>query len=280
MRRLLVLLSVLLSFVLAAPALAAAGWEEVRDRLVPLPPGFVETNEANAINGKINMTDLMSAAGEEMPDGLSKDDIAELNDAGFARTLINQEQGDVLVIMGFRANNDEDAGYIVEGMLDSATEDSEMKKDEAASTDDVHVYSMTSTQANGQAAVIRKGKFAYLFLVANQKTVANKDLAKNLATQQLAALPAGSTEVGGDEASSAVVALVIFGILIALVVFLLVRRANKRAKEAEANRLAESGSGVDQPGAVEGVGTGYAEVGSSGTDPLAGGPPADPPLSQ
>lgn len=282
-RRLVVLLSAVLLSVMAAPALAAAGWEEVRDRLVPMPPGFVETNEGDAINGKLNMSELLDATGEDLPEGLSRKDVDRLNDAGYGRTMVNAELGDMLVVMGFRANDADEAAYIVKGMLDSANTENQMQRDAAASTADVHVYSMSTAAAKGQAAVIRKGKFAYMFLVAGRYTDPHRDLAKSLATQQLDALPAGSTEVGGDgddDDNNTAVALVIIGTLVAVVVAVVVTQAVKKSKNAASAGLLQGGDSVDQAGPVQGVGTGDAEVGSGGSDPGPGGAPANAPLGE
>lgn len=287
MRRLLVLVALILTVGLASPALAAEGWEDVRDILVAPPPGFVEANEPGMLNGKIDMNQLFEMSGQDAPDDLSDEDLEELNESGYARTLVNAEQGDVLVIMGFRANEDDEAGFMVRGMLDSTAGNADLERDEAASTDDIHVYTLDSADADGQAAVIRKGKYAFMFLVAGQYPDAHKNLAKNLAAQQLQALPAGSTAVGEDDNSGAMIALVIVGLLVVAVVVLIVVRASKRAKQAEAERqaesaapgeqagLAEGAGGVHEPGTEDRVGAGGAEVGSGIPDPLAGGGPSD-----
>lgn len=229
--------------VLLAAGFGGAAWAggaaaPTQDVMVPPPPGFAPYDGGPAVNGPITVDVFKQLAGAGATDEIPKDELEKALEGSYGRTYFNEADEDILVILGYRLPDDDQAASFTGGATSSADADPRITKLSAA--DGVALFRFDDPAGpKGQMALARQGRYVFQFLVVSATGGVDETLAERLARAQLGLLPAGSRSLEAPEESDAEAASRRIGrvlpiVLGLLIVAALVARSNRKRKQADA----------------------------------------------
>jgi hypothetical protein len=163
------------------------------DRMVGPPAGFTPLTTAAAINGPITREQFAQLSGKKSLDDVPAKVVDEAIADSYARTWVNRETRDALVVLGFHLRNDDYAVSFATGSLEGATGDRAFTR--VAGIGDIALFDVNDKGTKGRAAFLRRGRYVYEVFVVGQLPAADSGIAAALARQQLDLLPAGGTSL-------------------------------------------------------------------------------------